>query len=180
MILIVLAAVCIATVPLTGGRLVQLAELRIRGLALPIIALALQVLLVSIVPGGNEQLHADVHIATYVLIGIFLFANRRIAGVPLIAAGTAANALAIVVNGGVMPAARSAQRMAGLVEAGHVFHNSAALVHPHLLWLGDILPVPGPLPNVLSLGDCAIFVGMLVLLHRSSRQRVMDVSPAIS
>lgn len=179
MILIVLAFLCIASVPLTGGRLMALSELRLRALPVPIIALALQVLLVSVVPGGNAQLHADLHIVTYVLIGIFLIANRQIAGVPLIAAGTAANALAIILNAGVMPASRSAQRLAGLTLSGHVFHNSAALAHPQLLWLGDVIPVPGPLPNVMSAGDCAIFLGMLVLLHRASRQ-VTAVTPAVS
>jgi hypothetical protein len=177
-ILIVLAGLCIATVPLTGGRLTALAELRLRALPVPILALALQVVLVSIVPGGNHQLHADLHIVTYVLIGLFLIANRHIPGVPLIAAGAATNALAIAVNSGVMPAARTAQRLAGLAETGHVFHNSAALAHPQLLWLGDIIPVPGPLPNVLSLGDCAIFLGMLVLLHRASRPQVAQAVPA--
>ncbi len=179
MILIVLAFLCIASVPLTGGRLTALGELRLRALPVPIIALALQVVLVSVVPGGNEQLHAGLHIATYVLIGIFLIANRHIAGVPLIAAGTAANALAISLNAGVMPASRSAQRIAGLAQTGHVFHNSAALAHPHLLWLGDVIPVPGPLPNVLSVGDCAIFLGMLVLLHLGSRQ-MTAVAPGVS
>lgn len=179
MILIVLAFLCIVSVPLTGGRLLRLGELRLRALPVPLIALALQVVLVSIVPGGNEQLHADLHIATYMLIGIFLIANRHIAGVGLIAAGAAANALAITLNAGVMPASRSAQRIAGLTETGRVFHNSAALTHPHLLWLGDVIPVPGPLPNVLSVGDCAIFLGMLVLLHRSSRQ-MTAVAPAVS
>ena len=168
-ILVVLAALCIVTVPLTGGRLAAVARMRIRALWAPIAALALQVLIVSIVPGGNHGLHSDLHIATYAMIGGFLFANRRLPGVPLIAAGAAANALAIIANGGVMPAARAAQQMAGLVERGHQFHNSVALAHPHLLWLGDLIPVPGPLPNVLSAGDCLIFLGMLVLLHRASR-----------
>ena len=30
---------------------------------------------------------------------------------------------------------------------------------PHLLWFGDIIPVPWPLPNVLSVGDLIIYVG---------------------
>lgn len=178
MILVVLAAICIASVPLTGGRLVKIGELHIRGIAAPIIALALQVLVVTIFPSGNHQLHAGVHIATYLMIGLFLFANRRIAGVPVIAAGTTANLLAIAANDGVMPASRTAQRLAGLVEGNHGFHNAAVLVHPHLFWLGDLIPVPGPLPNALSIGDGLIFVGMLVLLHRSCRQGSVQVSTA--
>lgn len=176
MILIVLAAICIASVPLTGGRLMQLGELRLRGMWAPILALAMQVVLVTIAPGGDRQLHSDAHIVTYALIGAFLFANRRIPGVPIIAAGTLSNLLAIVVNGGVMPASRTAQRLAGLVENPHVFHNSNSLAHPHLLWLGDLIPVPGPIPNVMSIGDCLIFLGTLVLLHRTCRRRAAEVA----
>jgi hypothetical protein len=57
-----------------------------------------------------------------------------------------------------MPASRTAQHLAGLTEAGG-FQNSAAVAHPSLLWLGDIIPVPGPSPNVMSVGDCIIFFG---------------------
>ncbi len=80
----------------------------------------------------------------------------------MIALGAGANALAIVLNGGVMPASAAAQRMAGL-HLGPGFHNSVALAHPALLWLGDIIPWPGPLPNVLSVGDCLVYAGTLVL-----------------
>ena len=39
MILIVLALLCVLTVPLRGGRLARLADLRLRGLWLPMLAL---------------------------------------------------------------------------------------------------------------------------------------------
>jgi hypothetical protein len=84
----------------------------------------------------------------------------------VIAAGAASNVIAIIANGGVMPASRAAERIAGEVQdAG--YHNATPLAHPHLMWLGDLIPVPGPLPNVLSIGDCIIFAGMLILLHRT-------------
>lgn len=177
MILIAIAGICILTVPLSGGRLVQLAYFPLRWLAAPVVALALQVVVVTIAPDGNQELHAAVHMGTYFLLGLFLFGNRRLPGAPLISAGALTNVLAIVANGGVMPASATAQRLAGLVLRGHGFENSAALIHPHLLWLGDVIPVPGPLPNVLSIGDCMIFIGMLVLLHRTSRQRLIHLSP---
>jgi hypothetical protein len=43
---------------------------------------------------------------------------------------------------------------------------------PHLLWLGDVLPVPLPLglSNVLSVGDLVLYAGALVLLHRTCRR----------
>jgi hypothetical protein len=167
MILVVIAALCVITVPLTGGSIGQLGKLRLRWLWLAPVALAVQVLIVTIAPGGSHSLHAAVHIGTYVLLGVFLVANRGIPGAPTIALGALANTIAVLANGGVMPASLTAQRIAGLAEGGG-FHNSAAVAHPHLLWLGDIIPVPGPLPNVLSVGDLIIFAGMLVLLHKAA------------
>jgi len=176
MIMIVIAALCLITVPLTGGSMSRLGDLQLRWIWLAPVALGLQVLIITIAPGGNVTLHALVHISTYVLIGLFLWRNRTIAGARIIGLGAAANTTAIVANGGVMPASLTAQRLAGLTE-GAGFHNSGVLLHPHLLWLGDIIPIPGPLPNVLSVGDCFIFVGMLVLLHRTTHKRPVHLVP---
>lgn len=117
-------------------------------------------------PSGDPALHASLHLATYALGGVFLWGNRRVPGAWLIIVGAAANTAAIATNQGVMPASATAQRLAGLTTGGG-FQNSAHLTYPHLLWLGDVIPVPGPWPlgNVLSIGDCIIFSGMLVLLH---------------
>lgn len=170
MLLIALAALCLVTVPLTGGRLGRLARIQIRHAWLAPAALALQVLIVSVAPSGHPRLHHVLHIATYVMGGWFLWANRRIRGALLVGAGALANGIAISVNGGVMPAAAAAERMAGL-HAGTGFQNSAAVAHAHLAWLGDIIPVPalGPLSNVLSVGDLLIYAGLLVVLHTACR-----------
>ncbi len=169
MVLIALALICVATVPLTGGNLARLADIRLRGLWIPLVALTVQVIITVVVPAGNLTLHRGLHIATYVMIGLFLWSNRRVAGIRLLTLGAACNAAAIVANLGVMPASRSAERLAGLsLRAG--FDNSAPVDHAHLAWLGDIIPWPGPLPNVLSVGDVLIFAGTMVLLHRSCRR----------
>jgi hypothetical protein len=168
MILLLLAALCVVSVPLTGGSLRRLATLRVRWLWLGPVAVFVQTVLVTIAPGGSETVHALIHIGTYAMLAAFLWANRRLPGVPVIAVGAFLNGLAITVNGGVMPAAVAARRLAGLArESG--FHNSAVIAHPHLLWFGDIIPVPWPLPNVLSVGDCVIFLGLLFFLHRACR-----------
>jgi hypothetical protein len=168
MVLIALALICVATVPLTGGSLARLADVRLRGLWIPLVALAVQVVITVLAPTGSMVLHRGLHIATYVMIGLFLWANRRLPGIRLLALGAGANAAAIIANLGVMPATRAAERLAGLtLRAG--FDNSAPVAHAHLTWLGDIIPWPGPLPNVLSVGDLLIFAGTLVLLHRCCR-----------
>jgi len=173
MILIALAALCVLSVPLTGGRLRRLAEIKLRCLWSAPLALALQVLIVTIAPDGHRSIHIAIHLGTYALAGMFLWTNRHVAGIPVITAGALLNTLAIVANGGVMPAWATAQRLAGMIIRKGRFENSTHLAHPHLLWLGDVIPVPGPLPNVLSIGDCVIFAGMLVLLHRTCSSRAL-------
>jgi Family of unknown function (DUF5317) len=178
-ILIVLAAVCVLSVPLTGGRLRRLARVEIRGVWLPLLALALQVLITTIAPGGNPTIYAAIHILTYGLLALFLWSNRHLPGTAVIAVGALMNGFVITINGGVMPAAARAQRLAGM-SLGPGFHNSAQLAHPHLLWLGDVIPVPGPLPNVLSIGDLIVFVGLVVVLQRTSRLRDVPSRPGVS
>lgn len=166
MILVLIAGLCLASVPLTGGSLRRLGELHFRLAWMAPVALYLQVLVLTIAPDGQRALHVAIHIASYVLIAVVLCANLRLPGMKLIGLGAGANMLAIGLNGGVMPAAATAVRIAHLSRHGG-FQNSTPVVHPTLLWLGDVIPVPGPLPNVLSVGDCLIFVGMLVFLHRT-------------
>lgn len=172
MILILLTLLTIASVPAAGGRLGRLAGVELRWLWLAPLALVTQVVIVTIAPGGDRALHDVAHVATYLLAGTFLWANRRLPGAVLIAAGTASNAIAIVANGGVMPQSALADRLAGLSERGG-FHNAGIVAHPALRWLGDVIPVPGPphLANVLSVGDLLIFAGAVVLLHRACESR---------
>src|SRR3954449_11206143 len=68
----------VATVPLAGGRVGALAELRFRAKGLLVGAIVAQILIVSIFPDGSATLHNTVHIATYVVAAVFVVANRRI------------------------------------------------------------------------------------------------------
>lgn len=170
MILVAAALACVASVPLTGGRLSRVAELRLRWLWAALAALALQVVLTTLAPSGSPVLHEVLHVASYVLAGGCIVANRRITGLPVLALGAALNAVAIAANHGVMPASARAMRLAGLAPDAD-FSNSAPVAHPHLLALGDVIPVPGPWPlgNVMSVGDLLILAGLAVILHRASR-----------
>ena len=167
MLLVLLAIACVLSVPLRGGRLRRLADIRLRGQWAALVALVAQVLVLGVFAGGDAWWHAIVHVATYALAAYFVWANRSIPGVVVIAIGGALNLLAIAANHGVMPTSPWAERAAGL-EPTDAFANSAVLDHPHLLWLGDVIPVPLPLglSNVLSIGDLLIYAGALVLLDR--------------
>jgi uncharacterized protein DUF5317 len=172
MLLVLTAFALLVTVPLAGGRLSALADIRPKAIWAVLLAAALQVAITQIT-GGSHALHAGLHVLSYVLDAYFVFANRRLTGVPIVAFGAALNVLAITTNRGVMPASASALRISGIAERAG-FDNSAALAHPHLAFLGDIIPVPGPWPigNVLSVGDLIIFIGAAVVLHVACGSRL--------
>jgi Family of unknown function (DUF5317) len=166
---------CLASVPLAGGRLGVLADLRFRASWLLVVAIAVQVLIVSIIPGdGSPAVHNAVHIATYLLVGAFVVANRRVPWVWLIALGGALNFAAITANGGVMPADPDAVVAAGLVVEPGEFVNSGAVADPHLAFLGDVFWVPSswPVSNVFSVGDVLILLGALLALHCICASRI--------
>jgi Family of unknown function (DUF5317) len=173
-LLVVAALLILATVLACGGDLVALADVRLRSAWLVGAALAAQVFVVSLFPGSLDALHRPLHLASYGMLGAFLWRNRRLPGMVVVAAGGVANAAAIVANGGVMPATSSALASAGMpAEKVGEFANSAAVDGAALSWLGDVFAVPAswPLSNVFSIGDLLIAAGLAFGLHMLARSR---------
>jgi hypothetical protein len=167
-LMLVVIGLCLLSVPLAGGRLTRLGELRLRLPGLAVAGIAVQVLIVSVAPGAAlAGLHAPLHVLSYALLGAFGWANRRVAGVPIVLAGGALNALAILANGGVMPADPAVAAAAANHAAPGEFINSTAVGDARLAFLGDVLATPGSLPlqNVYSVGDVIVVLGLLVVVH---------------
>ena len=103
-------------------------------------------------------------LASYGLLVCAAVINRHVRGVPVIAAGMVANIVAVVANGGHMPALPQALRAAGLGLRTH--YNSTAVAAPHLSWLVDRWAVPRDLHmgNVFSVGDVVIAIGAVFLV----------------
>jgi hypothetical protein len=143
-----------------------LADVRLAWLPLLLAALLVQILITTTLTAAPDAVLAVAHVGTYVAAAWVLWVNRRIAGIPLIALGTALNVLPIVVNRGTLPAAASAEKAAG-IHPTSAFVNSGVLAHPHLAFLGDTMSSPSFLPmrNVVSPGDLVILVGLAVLAH---------------
>jgi MFS family permease len=168
MLLAAALLVCIGTVPLFGGRLEALAELELRARWTLVAALGTQLTIVYVVPDAPRDLLSGAHLCSYLFAIGFLWANRRVPGLVLIALGGASNLTVIAANGGVMPASRSALQTAGLEDTPGQFASSIAVGHPKLAFLGDVFAVPASFPvhNVFSVGDVVIVIGAFVLLHR--------------
>jgi hypothetical protein len=168
---IVLGAVA---VPLAGGRLGALADLDLRRLWAVYAALGLAVLGVNL-PGLPDGVRSLLLVAAYPVGAVFLAANWRVPGVPLVALGAGLNLLAIAANGGVMPASPDALATAGLPVGGPGFRNSDAVADPRLAFLGDVFAIPAswPLSNVFSVGDVCIGAGLAWGLHRVCGSRLV-------
>ena len=162
-----------ASVVVAGGDLRRLSDVRFRYAAVLFIALLAQVVIISVLPRGNEGLKEGIHVATYVMIFAFLAVNIRVPGVWLIAVGALLNFAAIVANGGVMPAAPDAVERAGLGEGN--FENSQVVEDPRLLVLGDRFAIPErwPFSNVFSVGDVLIVLGAALGMHQIGRSRIV-------
>jgi len=158
-----LAALALA--PLLGGRWSRLGDVRLRWVPLFYAAIALQLIAfpVAALPWRTpDRLAVVLWLASYGLFALAAARNLRIAGVALVAVGMLSNVLAILSNGGHMPALPAALRAAGLHFQQS--RNSTALSAPHLSWLVDRWAAPGWVPwaNVFSVGDVAIAVGGVV------------------
>lgn len=165
------ALAILVAVPLTGGSLARLTSLRVRGVSVLVAALALQVVVITVWPSMPRPVAVGGHIASYAMLGLVLWLNRQLPGMVLVALGAGLNAVTITVNGGTLPATRSALRAAGIhLRAG--FDNSGIVLHPHLAWLGDVMVTPSWLPmrNMLSIGDLVLLVGACVLVFVTTRR----------
>jgi len=161
MLLLVAIVLAVLLVPLLHGDLRALSTLRFRLPGLLALALLLQVLVITLLPGPKTTLRLTAYLASYGLAVAFLFVNRRIPGLKLVGVGAFLNLVAIGLNAGVMPATQGALSTAGVPPPGEVFANSAYVPGARLWFLGDVFAIPAswPLANVFSVGDVLIALG---------------------
>ena len=153
-----------------GGRLSQLSELKPRLAPLALAGLLLQL----VNPPGSWPL--VLLIVSFVLLTIFTFVNIRIAGFAVILAGVAMNFAVIAINGG-MPVSREAivasgqeSTLAPLLEHRGAKHHLAG-PDDRLLFLGDVIAIPPPVGQVISIGDVFTYGGVAVVIAGAMRRR---------
>ncbi len=175
MLLLAVVMLSVVTVRPAGGSLRAVGRTRVRCAPAIFGALGVQIAIVSVAPGGSPGIHRALNVGSYALAAVFVVANRRLAGMRLVALGATLNLIAILANNGVMPASRSAMRTAGMPATSADFLNSAAVAHPRLLFLGDVFAVPHavPLANVYSIGDVCIAIGVAIAIHGLAGSRLV-------
>lgn len=171
----------VLTVPLLGGKLGRLEEVRLRWLWLAALAFALQVLIVTVAPEGDTSAHRAAHLLSYALVGACMLRNlRQVSFLWMVALGGLLNLAAIVANGAVMPASRGALEIAGLEVRSGSFANSDLVDDARLAFLGDVFAIPAGWPgaNVFSVGDAVMVLGALLALHAVTGSRLGAALPS--
>jgi hypothetical protein len=168
-------AIAALSAVVAGGNLRKLSNLTFRFAWLLFLGLFAQVVIISLLPDGNEGIREAIHIGSYLLVFVFLALNWRLPGLPVIAVGALMNFAAIAANGGVMPADPDAAARAGITDVEGEFENSRPVDDPKLAAFGDRFAIPEswPLSNVFSIGDILIVLGAAVGMHTVSGSRVV-------
>lgn len=150
-----------------GRSFASLSRVHLRGETLLLVFLVLQTAVPALALQGTAARVAFwVWVATFPVVIAVAAANWRFPGMVLIASGLLMNLMVVLANGG-MPVAASAVAAAhpGMLRAAipvgdfvHVDPGAAT----RLVWLADVLPVPGPaaLRSVVSSGDVLLFAGV--------------------
>lgn len=198
MILLLALGLSFAIALLRGGRPARLLNLPLRVPGCALLAFALQTLVIYLpVPRSPLLwwLQTALLVLSYLLLLAFLWRNRRLPGMALIAVGLLCNLTAILANGGYMPITPEAVERIG--HSGHIVAGAGGLrvafskdiVLPReqtrLWFLGDllILPPPFPLPSAFSPGDVGVALGAFILLQHalcSSQAGKVPSSPVAS
>jgi Family of unknown function (DUF5317) len=171
---LILGTLAIALVfgALLGGRLSRLSDLRIRWAPLAIVGFAMQL----INPPGRWPL--VMLLGSFVLLSVFAIANLKTTGFALVLIGVAMNFTVIGLNGG-MPVSRQALVASGQADTvADLVNDADSYVKHHLaddddavLFLGDVIALPAPISQAISLGDIFTYGGVGVVVAAAMRRR---------
>jgi Family of unknown function (DUF5317) len=178
MILVLPVVLAVAVGLVLGGRLESLATFRLRFPWLVVAAFGLQVVAFPFkwLPWTTPDAPATaLWLVSFGLLALLAWSNRRLAGVPIVAAGLISNMVAVGVNGGSMPTLPAA--LAALDPGYVVANNSSFDASPKLAWLVDRWAVPSwsPVGNVFSVGDVVLAVGIVVVVVAAMGARLPRV-----
>lgn len=164
-----LMAICMAAIVavgyLRGGRLQNVSNLQLRWPGLALVGLALQ-----FVTGPGDTVPLACLYLSFVLLIVFTVVNIRVFGFPLILAGVLCNLLVIGVNGGMPVSAHALEasdqgQFLGDLENNPYPKHHLATDDDLFRFLGDVIPLPTPIAQAISLGDILTYggVGMVIV-----------------
>jgi hypothetical protein len=164
-LMVICMTVILVTGYLLGGRLRNVANLEITWPWLALVGLALQ-----FVTGPGSTVPLVCLYLSFALLIVFTIKNIRVFGFAVILVGVLCNLLVIGTNGG-MPVSKAALRgsdqgrFLGDLENNPYPKHHLATDDDLLRSLGDVIPVPKPVAQAISIGDIFTYggVGMVIV-----------------
>jgi MFS family permease len=174
---------------LLGGRLDNLAEVRLRFLPLLFVAVIVRFATegaLGLGVGFAEDFRVPLLAAAYGILLFALWPNRGYPGLALAFVGILSNAIVILVNGGRMPVWMPAYDASGIEgPLSSVLHvaipgGSGPEFFARLGLLGDVIPIPvWPVNNVASVGDLFLTGGLAFFLFATLMRAPASARTAI-
>lgn len=183
MILLLAFALAVGWALARGGRLSRLQSLPLSaaGVALGACALQIVVMFMPVGDASGALLRPALFMLSYGFLAFFVWRNRSLPGMPLIAVGLLLNWGVMLANGGYMPVTFESLRAAGRAglvagpTTGSLVAGSKDILltaaETRLWLLSDILIIPPPFPlsSVFSVGDVLIAAGLFWLVQAALR-----------
>jgi hypothetical protein len=174
---------------LAGGSLTNLATVRLRWVALLMVAVILRFGTELLLIRGNdfvETWRLPLFVISFALLLVALWVNRSLPGMRLAFVGILSNTVAIAANAGHMPIWVPSLQAAGfsLSDVVSPFHITLpATLNTDFFWhagpLADILPIPLPfIQNVASIGDLFLTAGLAFFLFATVVRHADDYADA--
>lgn len=165
-----------------GGRPSRLERLRPHWWGLALAGLAIQFVPLPEGEGGTDLLVRTAFLsASYTMLIVFAVANLRLAGMSLLLLGLALNFTVIAVNGG-MPVGADALRGSGqedvlaALQAERTDKHHLMTEEDRLTFLADVIALPQPVGQAISVGDVFIYVGLAWAIAAAMRGRTPSSS----
>jgi Family of unknown function (DUF5317) len=178
-LILAIVLIAIAAGFAAGGSLRRFEQVRIHWWGVAFVGLILP--RIPLPDGAGRSAIITTIVASYGLLIAFVWVNRRLPAAPLMLLGLVLNLAVAAPNAG-MPVSPEAARIAGGgitrsipavgTDAKHHVMTDDDVLRP----LGDVIPAPPPLGDVLSVGDLLLYAGVasflvLVMLGRSGENR---------
>ena len=161
---------------LLGGRLRNVSQIHLSWAWMALVGLALQFVTG---PGSTVPL-ACLYLSFFFLVA-FVVKNIEVFGFPVILVGILLNLVVIGINGG-MPVSKHALRASDQQQFMSDLENNPFPKHhlatddDQLRFLGDVIPIPAPVAQAISVGDILTYggVGMVIVSAMRTPMRRED------
>jgi len=159
-----------------GGKLSRFSHIRFTKVWTFLLAVILQVGIILFGLSGNDivlNYIKELYIASYVLLFIGIILNINYRSLWVIIIGTITNLFVFFANDGKMPISIESLKLIGLSDLASMAENGKIALYTPLTdktkyaFLGDIITIPQPYPHpqILSIGDIIIALGLFLFIQ---------------